>query len=59
MSMRILEVFVRLQSMLLENTELRLAIEKLERKTDKNFTDYSHETRSLAAVFVLCLQTIH
>ena len=36
MSMRILEVFVRLQSMLIENTELRLAIEKLERKTENN-----------------------
>ena len=36
MSMQILEVFVRLQSMLLENTELRLAIEKLERKTENN-----------------------
>lgn len=36
MSIRILEVFVRLQSMLIENTELRLAIEKLERKTENN-----------------------
>jgi hypothetical protein len=36
MSMRILEVFVKLQNMLLENTELRLAIEKLEKKSDNN-----------------------
>jgi len=36
MSMRILEVFVKLQNMLLENTELRLAIEKLEKKSENN-----------------------
>ncbi len=36
MSIRIIEVFVRLQKMLLDNTELRLAIEKLEKKTENN-----------------------
>ena len=36
MSIRIIEVFVRLQKMLLDNTELRLAIEKLEKKSDNN-----------------------
>jgi hypothetical protein len=35
-SIRIIEVFVRLQKMLTDNTELRLAIEKLEKKTENN-----------------------
>lgn len=36
MSIRIIEVFVRLREMLVDNTELRLAVEKLEKKTDNN-----------------------
>ena len=36
MSIRIIEVFVRLQKILTDNLELRLAIEKLERKTENN-----------------------
>jgi len=36
MSIRIIEVFVKIREMLLDNTELRLAIEKLERKTDNH-----------------------
>ena len=36
MSIRIIEVFVKIREMLLDNTELRLAIEKLEKKTDNN-----------------------
>ena len=36
MSIRIIEVFIRLQKMLTDNVELRLAVEKLERKTENN-----------------------
>jgi hypothetical protein len=36
MSIRIIEVFVRLQKMLTDNMEMRLAIEKLEKKTENN-----------------------
>ena len=36
MSIRIIEVFVRLQKMLTDNLELRLKIEKLEKKTENN-----------------------
>ncbi|MES2592583.1 MAG: ORF6N domain-containing protein [Bacteroidota bacterium] len=36
MSIRIIEVFVKMREMLLDNTELRLAIEKLERSTENN-----------------------
>ena len=36
MSIRIIEVFVRLREMFMDNTELRLAIEKLENKTENN-----------------------
>lgn len=35
-SIRIIEVFIKLREMLLDNTELRLAIEKLEKKTENN-----------------------
>jgi len=35
-SIRIIEVFIKLREILLDNTELRLAIEKLERKTENN-----------------------
>ncbi len=44
MSIRIIEVFIRLQKMLMDNTELRLAIEKLERKTENN-------TKNIEVVF--------
>jgi len=44
MSIRIIEIFVRLQKMLLDNTELRLAIEKLEKKTENN-------TKNIEVVF--------
>ena len=43
-SIRIIEVFVRLQKMLFDNTELRLAIEKLERKSENN-------TKNIEVVF--------
>jgi len=36
MSIRIIEVFVKLRDTLKDNTELRLAVEKLEKKTDNN-----------------------
>jgi hypothetical protein len=36
MSIRIIEVFVKMREMLLDNTEIRLAIEKLERATENN-----------------------
>ena len=36
MGIRIIEVFVKLRKMLTEHTEIWLAIEKLERKTEKN-----------------------
>jgi hypothetical protein len=36
MSIRIIEVFIKMREMLLDNTELRLAIEKLERATENN-----------------------
>jgi hypothetical protein len=36
MSIRIIEVFIKMREMLLDNTELRLAIEKLEKKTENN-----------------------
>jgi len=36
MSIRIIEVFVKLKRMLMDNSELRLAIERLEKKTDNN-----------------------
>ena len=48
-SFKIIDVFVRLRKMLTENTELRLAIEKLEKKTDNNIKNidlafqYIHE----------------
>ncbi|MES2286108.1 MAG: ORF6N domain-containing protein [Bacteroidota bacterium] len=35
-SIKIIEVFIKLREMLLDNTELRLAIEKLEKKTENN-----------------------
>ena len=35
-SMRIIDIFIKLREMLLDNTELRLAIEKLEKKTENN-----------------------
>jgi len=35
-SIKIIEVFIKLREMLLDNTELRLAIEKLENKTENN-----------------------
>jgi len=40
----IMRVFTRIRQMLIENTDLRLAIEKLERKTDNN-------TQNLEVVF--------
>lgn len=43
-SIRIIEVFVKLREMLLDNTEVRLAIEKLERKTENN-------TKNIEVVF--------
>lgn len=36
MSIRIIEVFVKMRKMLTDNTDLRLAIEKLERSTENN-----------------------
>jgi hypothetical protein len=36
MSIRIIEIFVKLHKMLADNTELRLALEKLEKKTENN-----------------------
>jgi len=44
MSIRIIEVFVKLQKMIIDNTELRLTIEKLERKTENN-------TKNIEVVF--------
>jgi hypothetical protein len=44
MSIRIIEVFVKIREMLTDNTELRLAIEKLERKTENN-------TKNIEVVF--------
>lgn len=35
-SIKIIEVFIKLREMLFDNTELRLAIEKLEKKTENN-----------------------
>lgn len=35
-SIRIIDIFIKLREMLLDNTELRLAIEKLEKKTENN-----------------------
>lgn len=35
-SIKIIEVFIKLREMLIDNTELRLAIEKLEKKTENN-----------------------
>lgn len=35
-SVKIIEVFIKLRELLLDNTELRLAIERLERKTENN-----------------------
>ncbi len=35
-SIKIIEVFIKLREMLMDNTELRLAIEKLEKKTENN-----------------------
>src|ERR1017187_4104101 len=35
-NIQIIRIFTRIRSMLLDNTELRLAIEKLERKTDNH-----------------------
>jgi hypothetical protein len=43
-SIHIIEVFIKLREMLHDNTEIRLAIEKLENKTDKN-------TRNIEVVF--------
>jgi len=36
MSVRIIEVFVKLQKMIADNTELRLAVEKIEQRTENN-----------------------
>jgi ORF6N domain len=36
MSIRIIEVFVRLQKMILDNSELKLAVEKLEKKSENH-----------------------
>lgn len=36
MSVRIIEVFVKLQKMIADNTELRLAVEKIEKSTENN-----------------------
>jgi hypothetical protein len=44
MSIRIIEVFIKMREMLTDNTELRLAIEKLERKTENN-------TKNIEVVF--------
>jgi hypothetical protein len=44
MSIRIIEVFVRIRKMLTDNAELRLAIEKLEKKTENN-------TKNIEVVF--------
>lgn len=35
-NIQIIRLFTRLRQMLLDNTEIRLAIEKLEKKTDNN-----------------------
>jgi hypothetical protein len=43
-SIKIIEVFIKLREMLMDNTELRLAVEKLERKTENN-------TRNIEIVF--------
>jgi hypothetical protein len=43
-NIRIMRVFTRIRSMPTDNTELRLALEKLERKTDNN-------TKNLEVVF--------
>jgi ferritin-like metal-binding protein YciE len=44
MSIRIIEVFVKLRKMLTDNMELRLAIEQLERKSENH-------TKNLEIVF--------
>ena len=36
MSIRIIEIFVRLRKILTDNIELRLAIEKVQKKTENN-----------------------
>jgi hypothetical protein len=36
MSIRIIEVFIKMREMLVDNLELRLTIEKLEKKTENN-----------------------
>lgn len=43
-NIRIMRIFTRFRQLLTENTELRLAIEKLERKTENN-------TRNIEVVF--------
>lgn len=43
-NIQIIRIFTRIRQMLLDNTELRLAIEKLERKTDNN-------TKNIEVVF--------
>ena len=44
MSIRIIEVFVKIQKMITDNLDVRLAIEKLERKTENN-------TKNIEVVF--------
>jgi hypothetical protein len=44
MSIRIIEVFVKMQKMITDNLDIRLAIEKLERKTENN-------TKNIEVVF--------